>query len=582
VYEAEHTWTGRRVAVKMLLTRDEDGEARMERFRREARSAARLEHPNIVDILDMGRDAEDGALFLVQGLLVGADLEQRLERSPPLSAEELVTVLLPILDALRLAHRHGVLHRDIKPSNIFLVASSSGEIIPKLIDFGASKCLDDGPELLRLTQSGLIVGTPIYMSPEQLRGEPLDARTDIWSLGVVMYRVLTGRLPFNAVNITMLVNQILTVHAPPIEHRGVPRRLAAVVHRALATDRQERFSSVAAMIDALEALVHRSSHFPPIPEELTNVPAENERMEEPVDGRPPAPAGGPRAQGPFHVVAEPTPTPAPQAIRRARVLAVPARRAGRAPWRGQVRMGLAAPPLAGSDVLPRLEQVLGGRWSLRRFPSYSTLVDALCEDEIELAWLPPVAYLRARRLGPVHLLLALERGGDIAYGSALVVSDQAGIRALPEIRGKRVAWVDVWSAAGYLMPRGVLRDAGLDPAQVFASQAFVGSYAAVLDALESGRADLGATYCSIDEHGALIAGPWSERPGLRPLALSGAIPGDAICAAGELSVEDAEAMVEPLIALSTLTEGQTLLRRLFGAPGFAEVDPSYYQVLEGI
>jgi ABC-type phosphate/phosphonate transport system substrate-binding protein len=140
----------------------------------------------------------------------------------------------------------------------------------------------------------------------------------------------------------------------------------------------------------------------------------------------------------------------------------------------------------------------------------------------------------------------------------------------------------VWSAAGYLMPRGVLREAGLDPAQVFASQAFVGSYGAVLDALESGRADLGATYCSLDENGALTAAPWSERPGLRPIALSGAIPGDAICAAGELSPDDAEAMVEPLIALSAEAEGQTLLRRLFGAERFAEVDPSYYQGLEGM
>ncbi len=145
-----------------------------------------------------------------------------------------------------------------------------------------------------------------------------------------------------------------------------------------------------------------------------------------------------------------------------------------------------------------------------------------------------------------------------------------------------MAWVDVWSAAGYLMPRSVLREAGLDPAQVFASQTFVGSYPGVLEALDEGRADLGATFCSLDDAGALVAAPWLDHPGIAPIALSGAIPGDAICAGGELSIADAESMVGALIALSAKPDGAALLRRLFGTDRFAEVDPSYYQVLEGV
>ena len=164
-----------------------------------------LEHPHIVEILDMGCDTEDGALFLVQSLLAGEDLEQRLERAPPLDPEEVIEVFLPILDALRMAHQHGVVHRDIKPSNIFLVATPSGEVVPKLIDFGAVKLLDEAADGLKLTRKGSIVGTPVYMSPEQLRGEPLDARSDIWSLGVVMYRSLTGHLPFQASTFAALV-----------------------------------------------------------------------------------------------------------------------------------------------------------------------------------------------------------------------------------------------------------------------------------------------------------------------------------------------------------------------------------------
>ncbi len=322
VYEAEHTWTGRRVAVKMLLPRLAEGEEPMARFRQEAKSAARLVHPNIIDIVDMGCDAEDGALFIVHSLLAGEDLEQRLERAPRLGAEELLRVVRPILDALRVAHQHGVLHRDLKPSNIFLARVRDGgypqtpgapgssshppEIVPTLIDFGAAKRLDEGADFLRLTQSGALVGTPIYMSPEQLRGEVLDARSDIWSIGVVMYRALMGRHPFDGPSFPVLVNQILSVRAPAIADPAVPRIVAAVVYRALATRREERFASVAAMIEALDApeparvAVAPKSEDPTLLEaglhdelararaelftdELTNVPAENERVDESID-----------------------------------------------------------------------------------------------------------------------------------------------------------------------------------------------------------------------------------------------------------------------------------------------------------
>jgi len=433
---------------------------------------------------------------------------------------------------------------------------------------------------------------------------------------VVMFRALTGRLPFETGSLARLFTQVSTSRAPLIEDPAVPPHLAAVVHRALAPSREERYPDVAAMIDAittprgaarrstppdpeertliddtLQAHLQKASRrvWPsvvhPISDDLTNFPAENERVEVSMEGARRPLDGHPRADDahpPVRVVAEPTPTPTPHAMRRPLVLAAPARRAGRAAWGRPVRLGLTgAARDTGDDVLRSVERALGPRWSLPRFPSYSSLVDALCEDDIELAWLPPVAYLRARRLGPVHLLLALARGGATSYGSAIITSERAGIHALPDVRGKRVVWVDVWSAAGYLMPCGVLREAGLDPTQVFASQSFVGSHGAVLEALESGRADLGATYCTLDDDGALVAGPWSDRRALRPIALSGAIPGDAICAAGELSLKEAEAIVEPLLSLSAEPEGAALLRRLFGTDRFAEVDASYYHVLDG-
>ena len=373
VYEAEHTWTERRVAVKMLLPRHAGGEQQTRRFRQEAKSAARLVHPNIVEIIDMGCDGEDEALFLVQGLLVGEDLEQRLERSARLRPDDLVRVVLPILDALRLAHQQGVLHRDIKPSNIFLVAAGGREVVPKLIDFGSSKRLDDAADGKDLTQAGLLVGTPVYMSPEQIRGEVLDARSDIWSLGVVMYRALTGRYPFDTKSFGILFGQILNAQVPPIDLPEVPRRLVSVVHRALSLAREGRFPSVDAMIEAIEAppsSPRRNASLPPdsdeqtvidtalaaqvlrevgdcslrspISDELTNFPAENERIEDAGDDR-----------HVMRVVAEPTPTPAPYTVRKPLVLAAPARHAGLPPWRGYVRMGLVASPRhVDGDLLP--------------------------------------------------------------------------------------------------------------------------------------------------------------------------------------------------------------------------------------
>ncbi len=258
VYEAENTWTHRRVAIKVLrasLTRDVDT---VSRFLQEARAASAVRHPHIVDVLDMGREeSDDGALYIVQALLEGVDLRARMRAGGRIAPDEVVATMAPILEALAVAHAAGIVHRDVKPENIFLADRAHGAPVPTLIDFGVSKVLrPDASEVSPHTREGAPMGTLAYMSPEQARGDvTLDGRTDVWSVGVVMYEMLCGRSPFDGATYGLRIVQIITEDAPRIETLApdVPRALADVVHRALRRDRALRFADAAAFRRALLA-----------------------------------------------------------------------------------------------------------------------------------------------------------------------------------------------------------------------------------------------------------------------------------------------------------------------------------------
>jgi serine/threonine-protein kinase len=255
VYEAENTWTTRRVAVKVLRARfARDGDIVL-RFRQEAVAATRLAHPNIVEVLDMDEDEETDTLFLVQELLRGRTLQARLTESGRLTPSAALDLLVPVLCALVTAHARGVVHRDLKPENIFLADNPRGGVTPTLIDFGVAKFLDD-PGALRATRTGAVMGTPYYMSPEQVRGDKgLDGRTDVWSMGAVLYEALAGKVPFEASNYNTLTFRILSERAPRIERHApdLAPALADIVHRALEPDLDRRFASMRAFLDALLA-----------------------------------------------------------------------------------------------------------------------------------------------------------------------------------------------------------------------------------------------------------------------------------------------------------------------------------------
>lgn len=255
VWVADDLVLGIRVALKLLRPELLDTSA-AERMLREARAAARLRHRAIVRVTDYGL-ARQRHPFLVMELLQGPSLAEHLRRHGPMTPEQAVRVLVPIGEGLALAHSCRIIHRDIKPDNIMLALDQDGGTQPKLIDFGLAKTTGIALEG-NLTQLGVLLGSPAYMSPEQARGESdLDGRTDVWSLCVVLYEMVTGQVPFRASNYNAQIFAIL--EQAPAEVPHLDPLLQAILDRGLRKNRQERWSSIQQLTDALRQWLELSA-----------------------------------------------------------------------------------------------------------------------------------------------------------------------------------------------------------------------------------------------------------------------------------------------------------------------------------
>jgi tRNA A-37 threonylcarbamoyl transferase component Bud32 len=256
VYEGRHAIVGKRVAIKMLHAEFAENEEVLKRFYREAQAAAAIGHKNIIDIMDVGV-SPDGEPFLVMEYLEGEDLDSMLERTGPLSLEATCGILEPALLALFAAHAKGIVHRDLKPANIFLVRNEGAAPTVKLIDFGISKFSGGTVPGTKLTQTGSLLGTPAYMSPEQARGDAaVDHRTDIYSMGVIVYQMLAGVMPFKGDNYNTLLLNVLTTSPCPLREVNpeIPPEADALVLKQLSKDPLERSQTALEMLEALKGL----------------------------------------------------------------------------------------------------------------------------------------------------------------------------------------------------------------------------------------------------------------------------------------------------------------------------------------
>jgi phosphate/phosphite/phosphonate ABC transporter binding protein len=614
VYAAEHTGLGTRVAVKLLNEVFTTDPSAVQRFRREARAAAAIRHPNVVEVTDTGTDDETGVPFIVMELLEGESLSSLLRRERVLSPGTAALVVSQILAGLAAAHEKGVIHRDLKPGNILLARTPDGGLTVKLLDFGISKFYENAA--VDVTATGAVIGTPRFMAPEQARGESdLDARVDIYAVGVLFYRMVTGKLPFAATTQDEVIRLILEGRmTPPRTLRPeIPTELEAVILRAMATDRAERYSDARAFFAELQQAIpdllaggtiqvtaHTGITGAPTPYPLS------------LSG---SLGGGTRPTGASTAasLAERSTRPAsPHALRGERRwlrhLILPAVLLvglggflGWYLWSRNKSRGVESSVLTGPKLrfgitryLPETQLVkehaalvkylqarLQRPVELKVCEDYIDLSSQLAAGELEMAALTSYAYVRAKRKWPALRLLATHvTSGSPSYEGYIVAKVQSGIETLQDLKGKVFCYVGPNSTSGYLYPRALFRRYGIDPDKTFRATRFTGDHLAALKALESGACDGAAVFAGIFFE--------AKRHGISPhqytiLATTARIPYDAYCVPPSMKPAVSDQLRDALLALK---EGSELTRKVLGEKsritGFAPVQDADYDSVRRI
>jgi len=347
VWSATNVFTEREFAMKFMLPQVARTPEAARRFLLEAKVSARINHPNIIEVIDVGQ-AEDGSLFLVMELLTGASLDVGVrQQKPPMLVYEFMLIMGEVAQALAAAHRSGVVHRDLKPTNVFLHKDRDGRVVPKILDFGVSKILEDEKNTA-LTIVGTVLGSPLYMSPEQAMGaEGIDGRTDVFAFGSILFEALSGRRAFDAPNFNALIVTIATTQPKSIDDVApqLPEPLRGLIRDCIITDKKKRLDSFDRIVERLDAMMP----------ELAK-----------ADVRLPSTEGDPDATGPLVRQSErpppPSPNPSPQ---------------GHSPSVVVAHLSNPPPPTATTVTTPGAKALLEKprssiRWLPRQMPRGST------------------------------------------------------------------------------------------------------------------------------------------------------------------------------------------------------------------
>ncbi len=322
VYKALQRDMNRMVAVKILHPKLTNRKDLVSRFRREARAMSHLTHPNTVKVFLYG-ELEDGSLYIIMEYLDGKNVNQTVRSEGPLPVERALPILIQACGALDEAHKQGIIHRDLKPENIFLCVQGGMKDFAKVLDFGLAKVTEREmrPGSLILTQEGMVFGTPEFMSPEQAQGKTLDAGSDIYSLAVILYEVLTGKLPFEAKTAMEYIQLHVTVPPITLQDRAptkkFPPLLWPVIARALAKKSEERYASAADFAEAMQYVLRGATELPPHLMSRTAAPA-------PAAGAQALPSDSPSQTKPATPVHSPQSSPSSSPLPQ-RAAAVPAR-----------------------------------------------------------------------------------------------------------------------------------------------------------------------------------------------------------------------------------------------------------------
>lgn len=546
-------------------------------FLDEARVAAQVRHPNVVSVLDVVEDEDRVMLVMeyVHGLALSRLVRLAAGQRPPLPVVS--AIITGVLHGLHAAHEAkdsegrplDLVHRDVSPQNILVGADG----VARLADFGVAKAAG---RLQPTRDGGGVKGKLTYMAPEQL-GRRADRRSDLFSTAVVLWELLTGRRLFDADSEAEIVARVIEgAKEPPSVHGGeLVTPVDDLVMQCLAVNPGRRPDTAREMARELEALVPPAS---PIDVgewvekhggAVLSAQAALVREMESTGGKtkPTTVIAAPELLAPELAPKEPkTARPSPPPLRFGVYLLESKRMLG--------------PMLDGCAEW--LGGELGVEVVMEDIQTYEMLARKTNEGQLDIVWLPPIVYLHVGKDAVVPVA-ASRRGDRDGFETALIVRTDSSVNTLEELKGARAAWVDPWSAAGYVIPRLRMKLNGIDPSTLFSSEVFYGTHTAAVRALVAGGADVAATYARVDASGNAIGGGWTEiGVNVRVLATFGEIPADVIAVRATLPVDERKRIGTALIAGSRNKRVRGIIGSIFGADELGPVEPERYEALRTV